>query len=249
MRALGCTCRSPPDRSQGPSDRHRPGHGSAGTRSTDRIDGSAARAPHPHVLGHPRVTAALRAISRFGGPMWCYLLIPAVAVFWVLRQRLRLARYVVATTVLRGVVDTIAKLAAHPWPSERPVHGRRRGVRSARARRARPVRCRRRPRARTGLAPSRHGRLLGLARRRGPTPCRSRGGTGAGGRSSVRGRGARRDRRRRWQRRRPDAGARRYRPTRAVAPGGRARAGPGLRGRRAARRCDHRCWPRAPRVR
>ena len=78
-----------------------------------RVDASAARALHPHVLGHPHVITALKTISFFGGPIWFYVLIPAVAGFWLLRHRPRLALYVVATTLLGGVVDTVAKLAVH----------------------------------------------------------------------------------------------------------------------------------------
>lgn len=78
-----------------------------------RLDSSAARALHPHVLGHPDVIRLLRWISFFGGPIWFYLLIPLVAGFWLLRRRVRLALFVVVTTLLGGVVDTVAKLAVH----------------------------------------------------------------------------------------------------------------------------------------
>jgi undecaprenyl-diphosphatase len=78
-----------------------------------RIDASAARALHPHVLGHPHVITALKTISFFGGPIWFYVLIPAVAVFWLVRRRVRLAVYVVVTTLLGGLVDTVAKLSVH----------------------------------------------------------------------------------------------------------------------------------------
>ena len=78
-----------------------------------RIDSSAARALHPHVLGHPDVIRALKVISFLGGPIWFYLLVPVVAVFWLIRRRSRLALYVVATTLLGGLVDTVAKLAVH----------------------------------------------------------------------------------------------------------------------------------------
>src|SRR5690349_12611719 len=64
------------------------------------VDGSAARALHPHVLGHPGVIRTLKVISFFGSPPWFYLLVTGVAVFWVTRRRLRLALYVVATTLL-----------------------------------------------------------------------------------------------------------------------------------------------------
>ena len=75
------------------------------------LDSSAARALHPHVLGHPAVIRTLKVISFFGSPPWFYLLVPAVAAFWVARRRLRLALYVVATTLLGGLIDTVAKLA------------------------------------------------------------------------------------------------------------------------------------------
>jgi undecaprenyl-diphosphatase len=78
-----------------------------------RIDTSAARSLHPHVLGHPDVIRVLKAISFLGSPPWFYLLVPAVALFWLTRRRVRLALYVVATTLLGGAVDTVAKLAVN----------------------------------------------------------------------------------------------------------------------------------------
>lgn len=84
--------------------------------STDplvRLDESAARALHPHVVGHPAVIGVLRDISFFGGPIWFYLLVPAVMAFWLMRRRVRLAVYLAVTTLLGGVVDTAAKLAVH----------------------------------------------------------------------------------------------------------------------------------------
>ena len=78
-----------------------------------RLDTSAARALHPHVLGHPAVIRALKDISFFGSPIWFYLLVPAVALFWLRRRRIRLAVYVVTTTLLGGLVDSVAKLAVN----------------------------------------------------------------------------------------------------------------------------------------
>ncbi len=78
-----------------------------------RLDESAARALHPHVVGHPAVITALRTISFFGGPLWFYVLVPALTVFWVLRKRIRLAVYLVVTALLGGVVDTAAKVAVN----------------------------------------------------------------------------------------------------------------------------------------
>jgi len=78
-----------------------------------RLDTSAARALHPYVLGHPLVIQTLKSISFLGGPLWFYVLIPAVAVFWLTRRRVRLAIYLVVTTSVGGLIDTVAKLAVH----------------------------------------------------------------------------------------------------------------------------------------
>src|SRR5215217_5770071 len=46
-----------------------------------RIDTAAARTLHGHVVRHPAVIEVLRVISFLGGPIWFYLLVPAVTVF------------------------------------------------------------------------------------------------------------------------------------------------------------------------
>lgn len=83
------------------------------TSSLVRLDTSAARALHPHVLGHPLVIDTLKTISFLGGPIWFYVVIPVTAAFWLWRRRIRLAVYLVVTASVGGLIDTVAKLAVH----------------------------------------------------------------------------------------------------------------------------------------
>ena len=75
------------------------------------IDTAAARSLHGHVVGHPLVIDALKVISFLGGPIWFYLLVPAVTVFWLVRRRLRLALYLVVTSLVGGAIDTAVKMS------------------------------------------------------------------------------------------------------------------------------------------
>ena len=83
-----------------------------------RVDTSAARALHSHVVGHDNVIEALRVISFLGGPIWFYVLVPIVAGFWLVRRRVRLALYLVVTSLVGGAIDTAVKVSVH---RSRPV--------------------------------------------------------------------------------------------------------------------------------
>jgi undecaprenyl-diphosphatase len=78
-----------------------------------RVDTSAARWLHGRVVHHPLVIDVLKAVSFLGGPIWFWFLVPAVAVFWAVRRRLRLALFVLVTTVVGGAIDTAVKMSVH----------------------------------------------------------------------------------------------------------------------------------------
>lgn len=78
-----------------------------------RIDTSAARSLHGHVVGHPLVIRLLEVVSFLGSPVWFYLLVPAVAIFWFLRRQIRLVVFLLVTTIVGGAIDTAVKLAVH----------------------------------------------------------------------------------------------------------------------------------------
>ena len=78
-----------------------------------RIDTSAAKALHAHVVGHPMLIDALKVVSFLGSPIWFYVLVPAVAVLWLVRRRVRLAVFLVVTTLVGGAIDTAVKVSVH----------------------------------------------------------------------------------------------------------------------------------------
>lgn len=87
------------------------------------LDTAAANELHEEVRDSPGLVDALQAVSFLGSPLWFYVVIPAAA-FYLWRQgHARLALFLVVTTLLGGVIDTIVKeMVARPRPSlEQPV--------------------------------------------------------------------------------------------------------------------------------
>lgn len=82
------------------------------------LDTVAANELHEEVRDSPRLVTLLQAISFLGSPIWFYLVIPAAAIYMWKRDHRRLALFLVVTTLLGGLIDTIVKEAvARPRPS------------------------------------------------------------------------------------------------------------------------------------
>lgn len=76
-----------------------------------RVDTSAARHLHEWVRQSDDLVLQLKILSFFGSPVWFYVIV-IPAVFWVWRRgHVRLAVFLVVTTLGGGLLDTIVKEA------------------------------------------------------------------------------------------------------------------------------------------
>lgn len=82
------------------------------------IDTMAANELHEEVRDSPGLVTVLKMISFLGSPVWFYVVIPAAAFYMWKHGHVRLALFLVVTTLLGGVIDTIVKeVVARPRPS------------------------------------------------------------------------------------------------------------------------------------
>lgn len=76
-----------------------------------RADTSAANDLHGWVRGSPGAVRALQVVSFLGSPPWLTVIVVAAVVFTLRHRRVRLAVFLVATTVAGGLIDTAVKIA------------------------------------------------------------------------------------------------------------------------------------------
>jgi len=83
-----------------------------------RLDTSAARHLHEWVRHSDDLVRQLKILSFFGSPVWFYVIV-IPAVFWVWRRgHVRLAVFLIVTTLGGGLLDTIVKeVVGRPRPS------------------------------------------------------------------------------------------------------------------------------------
>lgn len=74
------------------------------------IDTAAARNLHTWVAGKPKTVVALKVITFVGTPLFFFLLVGLAAGYLLWRNRLRLAVFVVTTSLGGGIVDSIVKI-------------------------------------------------------------------------------------------------------------------------------------------
>ncbi len=76
-----------------------------------RVDTAAANDLHDWVRGSPAAVRILKAISFAGSPAWLTVIVVATVVYVLRRRRVRLAVFLVATTLAGGLIDTAVKIA------------------------------------------------------------------------------------------------------------------------------------------
>ncbi len=83
-----------------------------------RLDTAAARSLHDWVRGSDDLVRELKILTFFGSPLWFYVIVTP-AVLWVWRRgHVRLAIFLVVTTLGGGLLDTVVKeVVARPRPS------------------------------------------------------------------------------------------------------------------------------------
>jgi undecaprenyl-diphosphatase len=94
-----------------------------------RVDTAAARALHRAVSGHGAWIVFLKGLTFVGTPAWFFLIVTVAAVFLLRRGRRRLAAFVVVTSLVGGLIDSVVKiLVDRPRPVlENPIlhaHGK-----------------------------------------------------------------------------------------------------------------------------
>jgi membrane-associated phospholipid phosphatase len=94
-----------------------------------RIDTAAARSLHRAVYGHGGLIAFLKVLTFVGTPLWFFFIVTLAAAFLLWRGRRRLAIYVVVTSLVGGMIDSVVKiLVDRPRPVlENPIlhaHGK-----------------------------------------------------------------------------------------------------------------------------
>jgi len=76
-----------------------------------RVDTAAANHLHGWTRDSPGAVRALQAVSFIGSPPWIAVMVAAAAGFALRRRRVRLAVFLVLTTVVGGIIDTAVKVA------------------------------------------------------------------------------------------------------------------------------------------
>lgn len=76
-----------------------------------RLDTAAANNLHDWVGGSPGTVLALKVVSFTGSPPWIAVMVVAAVGFTLRRRRVRLAVFLVVTTITGGIIDTIVKVA------------------------------------------------------------------------------------------------------------------------------------------
>lgn len=76
-----------------------------------RVDTSAANDLHGWVRHSPAAVHVLEAVSFVGSPPWLWLMVAASVAYTLRRRRVRLAVFLVATTLAGGLIDTAVKIA------------------------------------------------------------------------------------------------------------------------------------------
>lgn len=75
-----------------------------------RFDTAAARNLHQWVVGKPATIVALKVITFVGTPLFFFIVVSAAAGYLLWRHRLRLAVFLVTTSLGGGIVDSIVKI-------------------------------------------------------------------------------------------------------------------------------------------
>jgi len=76
-----------------------------------RVDTSAANDLHGWVRGSPSALRVLKVVSFAGSPPWLAVVVVAAVAYVLRRRRVRLAVFLVATTLAGGLIDTVVKIA------------------------------------------------------------------------------------------------------------------------------------------
>ncbi len=76
-----------------------------------RVDTAAANDLHDWARGSPAAVRILEAISFVGSPPWLTVIVVVAVVYVLRRHRVRLAVFLVATTLTGGLIDTAVKIA------------------------------------------------------------------------------------------------------------------------------------------
>ena len=93
------------------------------------LDTAAARNLHQMVAGKDVLIVFLRIVTFLGTPPWFFLIVAVAAVYLWRRNRMRLAAYLVTTSIVGGIIDSVVKIVVdRPRPSlEDPIllaHGK-----------------------------------------------------------------------------------------------------------------------------
>ncbi|MEY2422149.1 MAG: hypothetical protein QOI95_2216 [Acidimicrobiaceae bacterium] len=82
-----------------------------------RLDGSVANRLNDWVHNSPTVVRVLDVITNIGKPITLFVLVTAAVIYLLWRRRIRLALYLVVTSVVGGLIDTAVKvLVNRPRP-------------------------------------------------------------------------------------------------------------------------------------
>lgn len=94
-----------------------------------RLDTAAARSLHHLVSGHGPLIAFLKGLTFVGTPLWFFIIVTIAAAFLLRRGRQRLAAYIVVSSLVGGMIDSVVKILVNrPRPVlENPIlhaHGK-----------------------------------------------------------------------------------------------------------------------------
>lgn len=93
------------------------------------VDTAAARNLHQMVAGREALIVFLKIVTLLGTPPWFFLIVAVAAIYLWRRSRMRLAAYLVTTSIVGGIIDSVVKIVVdRPRPSlEEPIllaHGK-----------------------------------------------------------------------------------------------------------------------------
>jgi membrane-associated phospholipid phosphatase len=93
------------------------------------LDTAAARNLHRMVAGKEALVVFLRVVTFLGTPPWFFFIVAVAAIYLWRRNRMRLAAYLVTTSIVGGIIDSVVKIVVdRPRPSlEDPIllaHGK-----------------------------------------------------------------------------------------------------------------------------